>query len=351
MRAQFVFQEVWTGLRRNLTMTIALIVVVAISLSLLGTGLLFVKQVDNTRTYWQGKVQLSIYLCTATSVSPQCQQNGPATDGRAGTRSTTDLQALPQVEHVYYESQAAGLPAVQAGLLAATRRSPAWSPRGRDPRLLPGEAAQRPGRLHRRGRHRAGPAGVDQIVNDYVHPGQVLQAARRGQERRDRSSRSSWSSRQSCWWPTRSGCPRSTAAGRPRSCGWSAPRTSTSSCPSWSRGSSPGMFGWLIAAGLLIAVKSLGLDTPPAVLPLQRPAQPRRPDRGHPARDGHGSGPVRCHVLPHAAALPARVRPADCQGRGCRAGTQGYRPQPPCEARLSHRGRRARRASSSPAPR
>ena len=79
MRAQFVLQEVWTGLRRNLTMTIALIVVVAISLSLLGTGLLFVKQVNNTRTYWQGKVQLSIYLCTTTSVSPQCQDNGPAT--------------------------------------------------------------------------------------------------------------------------------------------------------------------------------------------------------------------------------------------------------------------------------
>ena len=38
MRAQFVFHEVWIGLRRNLTMTIALVVVVAISLSLLGTG-------------------------------------------------------------------------------------------------------------------------------------------------------------------------------------------------------------------------------------------------------------------------------------------------------------------------
>ena len=74
MRAQFVFHEVWIGLRRNLTMTIALVVVVAISLSLLGTGLLFVKQVDNTRTYWQGRVQLSIYLCTRSSVSPQCEQ-------------------------------------------------------------------------------------------------------------------------------------------------------------------------------------------------------------------------------------------------------------------------------------
>ena len=104
MRAQFVLQEVWTGLRRNLTMTIALIVVVAISLSLLGTGLLFVKQVNNTRTYWQGKVQLSIYLCTATSVSPQCHQNGPATAAEKA-QIESDLKALPQVQRVFYESQ------------------------------------------------------------------------------------------------------------------------------------------------------------------------------------------------------------------------------------------------------
>ena len=85
MRAQFVFQEVWVGLRRNLTMSVALVVVVAISLSLLGTGLLFVKQVDNTRTYWQGKVQLSVYLCSKSSVSPACARNGPATDSEIAT--------------------------------------------------------------------------------------------------------------------------------------------------------------------------------------------------------------------------------------------------------------------------
>jgi cell division transport system permease protein len=105
MRSQFVFSEVWTGLRRNLTMTIALVVVVAISLSLLGTGLLFVKQVNNTRTYWQGKVQISIYLCTSTSVSTQCRQNGPATATEISS-IRQDLVSLPQVEQVYYQSQA-----------------------------------------------------------------------------------------------------------------------------------------------------------------------------------------------------------------------------------------------------
>jgi cell division transport system permease protein len=107
MRAQFVLQEVWTGLRRNLTMTVALVVVVAISLSLLGTGLLFVKQVDQTRTYWQGRVQLSIHLCTATSVSPHGRANGPATAAEK-QQIRNDLTALKSqgVESVQYESQA-----------------------------------------------------------------------------------------------------------------------------------------------------------------------------------------------------------------------------------------------------
>jgi cell division transport system permease protein len=104
MRSHFVLSEIWIGLRRNLTMTMALIVVVAISLSLLGTGLLFVKQVDRTRTYWQGKVELSIYLCIKTSPQPQCQQSGPSTDAER-TALLQQLKSMPQVEAVYYVSQ------------------------------------------------------------------------------------------------------------------------------------------------------------------------------------------------------------------------------------------------------
>jgi cell division transport system permease protein len=106
MRAQFVLSEVWIGLRRNLTMTIALIVVVAISLSLLGTGLLFVKQVDNTRAYWQGRVQLSVYLCTASSVSPQCQRNGPATPSEI-SQIRGELTSNSAVRSVAFVSQQA----------------------------------------------------------------------------------------------------------------------------------------------------------------------------------------------------------------------------------------------------
>ncbi len=105
MRAQFVFGEVWVGLRRNLTMTAALIVVVAISLSLLGTGLLFVKQVDHTRTLWQSRLALSVYLCSSVNPDSNCAKNGPVTDSEKGQIAHT-LHSLPQVVSVSYQSQA-----------------------------------------------------------------------------------------------------------------------------------------------------------------------------------------------------------------------------------------------------
>jgi cell division transport system permease protein len=103
MRSNFVFQEIWVGLRRNLTMTVALIVVVAISLSLLGTGLLFVKQVQSTQSYWQSKVEISVYLCYSASANPNC--HGTVTQAQT-TQLQQRLQSMPQVQHVTYVSQA-----------------------------------------------------------------------------------------------------------------------------------------------------------------------------------------------------------------------------------------------------
>jgi cell division transport system permease protein len=105
MRAQFVFGEVWVGLRRNLTMTVALIVVVAISLSLLGTGLLFVKQVNHTRALWQSRLELSVYLCSSTNPDTTCSKNGPVT-AQEKQQIITTLERLPQVVSFSFQSQA-----------------------------------------------------------------------------------------------------------------------------------------------------------------------------------------------------------------------------------------------------
>jgi cell division transport system permease protein len=105
MFSNFVLQEIWIGLRRNLTMTAALVVVVAISLSLLGTGLLFVKQISKTQTYWQSKVEISVYLCTANSANPSCKT--AVTPAQAASIKNTLQQMEPsEVQFVDYQSQA-----------------------------------------------------------------------------------------------------------------------------------------------------------------------------------------------------------------------------------------------------
>ena len=103
MRSQFVLSEAWIGLRRNLTMTIALIVVMTISLLFLGGSLLVGKQVDVMKGYWYDKVEVTVYLCGESSSSNNCAGKEVTQDQR--TQIGKDLAATPQVEKLYYESK------------------------------------------------------------------------------------------------------------------------------------------------------------------------------------------------------------------------------------------------------
>ncbi|WP_223838934.1 permease-like cell division protein FtsX [Nocardiopsis deserti] len=101
MRAQFVLSETWIGLRRNLTMTIAVITTVAISLTLFGAGLLVNQQVSEMRTYWDERITLTVYMCTEISPTTACQENGPATDEDRQALEQT-LDGLEQVQEYTY---------------------------------------------------------------------------------------------------------------------------------------------------------------------------------------------------------------------------------------------------------
>ncbi len=62
MRMNFVFAEVAAGLRRNLTMTIAMIMTTAISLGFFGAGLLVANQIGEMKELYYDKLEVSIYL-------------------------------------------------------------------------------------------------------------------------------------------------------------------------------------------------------------------------------------------------------------------------------------------------
>ena len=103
MRVQFVLSEIGVGLRRNLTMTFAVIISVALSLALTGGALLANKQVDAMKGYWYGKVQVTIYMCNKADAStyPSCSKGAVTADQMAQIKK--DLYALPVVQTVYYE--------------------------------------------------------------------------------------------------------------------------------------------------------------------------------------------------------------------------------------------------------
>jgi cell division transport system permease protein len=103
MRAQFVMSEVGIGLRRNLTMTVAVIVTVAISLALFGAGLLIRAQVDTMKDFWYDRVEVSVFLCGPDSVTPTC--SGGAVTEQQRDEIEDVLRALPQVDTVFYESK------------------------------------------------------------------------------------------------------------------------------------------------------------------------------------------------------------------------------------------------------
>ena len=64
-----------TGLRRNVSMTIALVLSTAISLAFLGGAFLIGKEINKFRSLYEDKINVSIYLCTSISVgqNPACK--------------------------------------------------------------------------------------------------------------------------------------------------------------------------------------------------------------------------------------------------------------------------------------
>ncbi|WP_367042445.1 permease-like cell division protein FtsX [Streptomyces sp. Je 1-332] len=104
MRAQFVLSEIGVGLRRNLTMTFAVIVSVALSLALFGGSLLMRDQVSTMKGYWYDKVNVSIYLCNKGDAEqdPKCAKGAVTNEQKDQIK--TDLKKMPVVDTVQYES-------------------------------------------------------------------------------------------------------------------------------------------------------------------------------------------------------------------------------------------------------
>lgn len=92
MRAKYVMSEVFLGLWRNISMTVAMIITMAVSLSMLGAALLLYNQVDVIEEHYQTNLEVVVYM--QRDVSEEVSEQLGA-----------DLKASPLVKQVVHESQ------------------------------------------------------------------------------------------------------------------------------------------------------------------------------------------------------------------------------------------------------
>ena len=94
MRAGFLVSEVVTGFRRNVTMTIAMILTTAISIGLFGGGLLVVRLAEQSRNIYLDRVESQVFLNNDVSAAdPTCDAD-PCKALRAQIEARQDVKAV-----------------------------------------------------------------------------------------------------------------------------------------------------------------------------------------------------------------------------------------------------------------
>ncbi|MGH3322402.1 MAG: permease-like cell division protein FtsX [Streptosporangiaceae bacterium] len=91
-----ILSELGTGLRRNSSMTVSLVVTMTVSLLLASLGLLIQSQADRTEKYFGDRLQLQVNMCTKNSPGGKCL-GGKATDEQQAAVEDA-LNSNPQVK-------------------------------------------------------------------------------------------------------------------------------------------------------------------------------------------------------------------------------------------------------------
>ena len=106
MRFRFILSETFKGLTRNLAMTVSVILVAFVSLLFVGASALLQEQISTMKGDWYDKVEVSVYMCPASS-GASCP-NGEATqeqiDAVEGLLNSDALK--PYVKSYTFESKA-----------------------------------------------------------------------------------------------------------------------------------------------------------------------------------------------------------------------------------------------------
>ncbi len=79
MRLQLILGEALSGLRRNASMVISVVLVTFVSLTFVGAALLMQMQISKMQDYWVDRAQVAIFMCRDISTTTTCA-DGQATE-------------------------------------------------------------------------------------------------------------------------------------------------------------------------------------------------------------------------------------------------------------------------------
>ena len=103
MQLRYVFSELGQGLRRNLSMHVAVILTLFVSLTLVGLGVLLKQQAKKAEDHWGSQLQITVFLCKDKDDERALQRRGHR--GPEGGRSSEVVDENPEVADWHIESK------------------------------------------------------------------------------------------------------------------------------------------------------------------------------------------------------------------------------------------------------
>jgi cell division transport system permease protein len=104
VRLGLVLGEAASGLRRNVSMVISVVLVTFISLTFVGAAILLQMQIGQMKGYWYDRAQVAVYMCTATDNTGNCAQAEATPEQIAAVQAQLESETLsPYIQKFEFE--------------------------------------------------------------------------------------------------------------------------------------------------------------------------------------------------------------------------------------------------------
>jgi cell division transport system permease protein len=105
MRLRLVLGEAASGLRRNVSMVISVVLVTFISLTFVGAAILLQMQIGQMKGYWYDRAQVAVYMCTSTDNTGNCAQQEATQEQKDQVEAQLQSRTLaPFIKQFEFES-------------------------------------------------------------------------------------------------------------------------------------------------------------------------------------------------------------------------------------------------------